>query len=62
MKMIKRMMIQKDEDHYSLYGKTGSGSGIGWYAGFVKTEHGAYSFLTNIDGTGTEAKSTQWTC
>ncbi|MCY9095371.1 class D beta-lactamase [Bacillus inaquosorum] len=57
MKTVKRMMIQEDEDHYTLYGKTGSGSGIGWYAGFVKTEHGAYSFVTNINGTGTEAKS-----
>lgn len=57
MKKVKRMMIQEDEDHYTLYGKTGSGSGIGWYAGFVKTENGVYSFVTNIDGTGTDAKS-----
>ncbi|MGX4767685.1 class D beta-lactamase [Bacillus mojavensis] len=57
MRTVKRMMIQEDEDHYTLYGKTGSGSGIGWYAGFVKTENGVYSFVTNIDGTGTEAKS-----
>ncbi|QYG87536.1 class D beta-lactamase [Bacillus atrophaeus] len=57
MKTVKRMMIQEEEDHSTLYGKTGSGTGIGWFVGFVKKDNRAYSFVTNIDGTGAEAKN-----
>lgn len=57
MKTVKRIMIQKEGDEYTLYGKTGQGSGIGWYVGFIKTGNRAYSFATNIAGTSTDAKS-----
>lgn len=56
MRTVKRMMIQKEEKHATLYGKTGSGSGIGWYVGFIKHENKTYIFATNIEGTGLEAK------
>ncbi|MED4707237.1 BPU family class D beta-lactamase [Bacillus safensis] len=56
MRTVKRMMIQEEEKHATLYGKTGSGSGIGWYAGFIKHENKTYIFATNIEGTGLEAK------
>jgi beta-lactamase class D len=57
MKTVKRMMIQTEEDDYTLYGKTGQGSGIGWYVGFIETKNGVYSFATNISGTSTDAKT-----
>ncbi len=57
MKTVKRIMIQNEGDEYTLYGKTGQGSGIGWYVGFIKTGNQAYSFATNIAGTSTDAKS-----
>lgn len=57
MKTVKRMMIQKEGDDYTLYGKTGQGSGIGWYVGFIETDNRAYSFATNIAGTSTDAKN-----
>lgn len=57
MKTVKRIMIQDEGDNYTLYGKTGQGSGLGWYVGFIKTDKQAYSFATNIDGTSAEAKT-----
>ncbi|PLR79735.1 class D beta-lactamase [Bacillus canaveralius] len=57
MKTVKRMMIQKEGDNYTLYGKTGQGSGIGWYVGFIETDNRTYSFATNIAGTSTDAKN-----
>jgi beta-lactamase class D len=57
MKTVKRIMIQKKGDHYTLYGKTGQGPGLGWYVGFIETENQAYSFATNIAGTSTDAKN-----
>ena len=56
MKTVKRMMIQDEGDDYTLYGKTGQGSGIGWYVGFIETDKKVYSFATNIVGTSTDAK------
>ncbi|MBB6601137.1 BPU family class D beta-lactamase [Bacillus pumilus] len=56
MRTVKRMMVQEEEKHATLYGKTGSGSGIGWYVGFIKHENKTYIFATNIEGTGIEAK------
>ncbi|QZD61132.1 BPU family class D beta-lactamase [Bacillus pumilus] len=56
MRTVKRMMVQEEEKHATLYGKTGSGSDIGWYVGFIKHEHKTYIFATNIKGTGIEAK------
>lgn len=60
MKTVKRMMIQAEGDDYTLYGKTGQGSGIGWYVGFIETDNRAYSFVTNIAGTSTDAKNISW--
>jgi beta-lactamase class D len=60
MKTVKRMMIQEEDDQYTLYGKTGtrlSDFGLGWYMGFVKTDKKGYIFVTNVDGSGTQAKS-----
>ena len=56
MKTVKRMTIQDEGDDYILYGKTGQGSGIGWYVGFIKNDKRAYSFAANIDGTSADAK------
>ncbi|MFJ7744658.1 class D beta-lactamase [Peribacillus sp. NPDC097295] len=57
MNTVKRMMIQQEGDTFTLYGKTGQGSGIGWYVGFIETDNGSYSFATNIAGTSTDAKA-----
>lgn len=57
MKTVKRIMIQEEEENATLYGKTGSGSGIGWYVGFIKYKSKTYIFATNIEGTGIEAKA-----
>jgi beta-lactamase class D len=58
-KTVKRMMIQDDEDTYTLHGKTGtrlSDLGLGWYIGFVETKKDTWAFAVNINGSGTEAK------
>ncbi|MCY8718799.1 class D beta-lactamase [Bacillus sp. S10C12M] len=60
MKTVKRMMIQEEGDHYTLYGKTGTrltDMGLGWFVGFIKTVHGSYIFVTNVDDSGTKAKN-----
>ncbi len=57
MRTVKRMMIQQEGDEYTLFGKTGQGSGIGWFVGFIESGKRSYSFATNIDGTSTDAKS-----
>lgn len=59
-KTVKRMMIQDEQDHFILHGKTGtrlSDLGLGWYVGFIETEKGTWVFAVNIHGTGTEAKN-----
>ena len=58
-KTVKRMMIQDEQDTYTLHGKTGtrlSDMKLGWYVGFIKTEKDTWLFAVNINGTGTEAK------
>ncbi|MDM5213166.1 class D beta-lactamase [Peribacillus sp. NJ4] len=57
MKTVKRMMIQSEGDNYTLYGKTGQGSNIGWYVGFIETKDRDYVFVTNISGTSADAKN-----
>ncbi len=60
MKTVKRMMIQVEGDHYTLYGKTGtrlSDLGLGWFVGFIKVDNRSYVFVTNIDSSGTKAKN-----
>ncbi len=53
-------MIQDEQDHFILHGKTGtrlSDLGLGWYVGFIETDKGTWVFAVNFDGTGTEAKN-----
>ncbi|QNF26572.1 class D beta-lactamase [Metabacillus elymi] len=60
MKTVKRMIIQEEGDFYTLYGKTGtrlSDLSLGWFVGFIKTEDRDYVFVTNLEGTGSEAKT-----
>lgn len=60
MKTVKRMMIQEGGDFYTLYGKTGtrlSDLGLGWFVGFIETKHRTYVFVTNIEGSGSTAKT-----
>lgn len=60
MKTVKRMMIQEEGDHYTLYGKTGTrltDMRLGGFVGFIKTERGSYIFVTNVDDSGTKAKN-----
>jgi beta-lactamase class D len=59
-KTVKRMMIQDEQDQYTLHGKTGtrlSDMGLGWYVGFVENEKGTWVFAVNVEGSGTEAKN-----
>jgi beta-lactamase class D len=60
MKTVKRIMIDNDQDNYTVHGKTGtrlSDMGLGWYVGYV--EHGKtdWVFATNVDSSGTTAKT-----
>nr|WP_239534181.1 class D beta-lactamase [Thalassobacillus pellis] len=59
-KIVKRMMIDDEQDEYTVHGKTGtrlSDFGLGWYVGFVTTEKDTWAFAVNIDGSGTDAKN-----
>jgi beta-lactamase class D len=59
-KTVKRMMIQDEQDPYTLHGKTGtrlSDAGLGWYIGYVETKKETWVFAVNVNGSGTEAKS-----
>lgn len=56
MKTVKRMMMEEEGDHFTLYGKTGQGPDVGWYVGFIESGNGTYAFVTNLDGTSAHAK------
>ncbi len=59
-KTVKRMMIQDEQDEYTLYGKTGtrlSDFGLGWFVGFIETGNTTWVYAVNIDGSGTQAKN-----
>ncbi|MFB5661131.1 class D beta-lactamase [Alteribacillus sp. HJP-4] len=59
MKTVKRMMLEEEGEGYTIYGKTAtrlSDSGLGWYTGFIESGKRTYVFVTNIDGSGEEAK------
>lgn len=59
-KTVKRMMIQDEQDDYTLHGKTGtrlSDLGLGWYVGFIKTDKTTWVFAVNVNGSGTAAKN-----
>lgn len=60
MKTVKRMMIDDEQDTYTIHGKTGtrlSDSGLGWYVGFVETKKGIWVFATNVNSSGSTAKN-----
>nr|WP_234410397.1 class D beta-lactamase [Caldalkalibacillus mannanilyticus] len=54
MKTVKRMIIQDEQENYTLYGKTGTRPEppVGWFVGFVKTTDNTYVFAANVDGEG----------
>ena len=59
-KIVKRMMIQDEQDDYILHGKTGtrlSDMGLGWFVGYIKTEKNVWIFAVNLNGSGSEAKN-----
>ncbi|NBC70244.1 class D beta-lactamase [Paenibacillus sacheonensis] len=60
MKTVKRIMIDNDQDDYTIHGKTGtrlSDMGLGWYVGYVETKKNVWEFATNIDGSGSTARN-----
>ncbi|CAG7651206.1 putative beta-lactamase YbxI [Paenibacillus solanacearum] len=59
MKTVKRIMIDDDQDEYTVHGKTGtrlSDMGLGWYVGYVETGKNTWVFATNVAGSGATAK------
>jgi beta-lactamase class D len=65
MKTVKRIMIDNEQDDYTIHGKTGtrlSDLGLGWYIGYVETGSAAWVFATNVDGSGTTAKAITLEC
>jgi beta-lactamase class D len=60
LKTVKRIMIDNDQDDYTVHGKTGtrlSDMGLGWYVGFVESGKTDWVFAANVDGSGTTAKT-----
>lgn len=60
MRTVKRIMINEEADTYVLHGKTGtrlSDMGLGWYVGYIETDKGKWAFATNMDGSGSKAKT-----
>ncbi|MZQ86536.1 class D beta-lactamase [Paenibacillus sp. 5J-6] len=65
MKTVKRMMIDNEQDAYTVHGKTGtrlSDLGLGWYIGYVETGKTSWVFATNVDSSGTTAKTITLEC
>ncbi|RED64890.1 penicillin binding protein [Cohnella lupini] len=65
MKTVKRMMIDNEQDDYTIHGKTGtrlSDLGLGWYVGYVETDKTEWVFATNVDGSGSTAKTITLDC
>ncbi len=65
MKTVKRIMIDDEQDTYTIHGKTGtrlSDMGLGWYVGFVKTKKDVWVFATNVDDSGSTAKNITRQC
>lgn len=59
MKTVKRIMIDDEQDGYTVHGKTGSrlsDMGLGWYVGYVETDKDTWVFATNVAGSGATAK------
>ncbi|CAM3442628.1 class D beta-lactamase [Paenibacillus lupini] len=60
MKTVKRIMIDDDQDKYTVHGKTGtrlSDMGLGWYVGYVERGTTDWVFAANVDSSGTTAKT-----
>lgn len=60
MRTVKRIMINEEAGSYVLHGKTGtrlSDMGLGWYVGYIETDKGKWAFATNMDGSGSKAKT-----
>ncbi|MDR6881389.1 class D beta-lactamase [Bacillus sp. 3255] len=60
MKTVKRIMIDNDQDKYTVHGKTGtrlSDMGLGWYVGYVERGKTDWVFAANVDSSGTTAKT-----
>ncbi|WP_240548038.1 class D beta-lactamase [Paenibacillus lignilyticus] len=60
MKTVKRIMIDNDQDRYTVHGKTGtrlSDMGLGWYVGYVERGKTDFVFAANVDSSGTTAKT-----
>ncbi|WP_090986492.1 class D beta-lactamase [Paenibacillus sp. CF384] len=59
-KTVKRMMIDNDQDNYTVHGKTGtrlSDNGLGWYVGYVELGKTDWVFASNVDSSGSTAKT-----
>lgn len=59
MKTVKRIMIDDEQDKYTIHGKTGSrlsDMGLGWYVGYVETDKNTWVFAANVAGSGAFAK------
>ncbi|MCS7462151.1 class D beta-lactamase [Paenibacillus doosanensis] len=59
MKTVKRIMIDNEQDAYTVHGKTGtrlSDMGLGWYVGYIETDKDIWVFATNVAGSGSTAK------
>lgn len=56
MESVKEIMLQIQEEHFTLYGKTGQGSGLGWFIGYLETKDNQYVFATNVKSTSAEAR------
>jgi len=59
MKTVKRIMIDNEQDNYTVHGKTGtrlSDMGLGWYVGYIETNKDTWVFATNVADSGGTAK------
>ncbi len=48
--ILKDIMLASKTEKGTLYGKTGSGMGVGWYVGFLESNETTYVFACNITG------------
>ncbi len=48
--ILKDIMQASKTEKGTLYGKTGSGMGVGWYVGFLESNETTYVFACNITG------------
>ena len=47
--LVKDIAIVEKTPNYTLRGKTGATSEIGWYVGYLEQNNNVYFFATNID-------------